>query len=108
MTRLDLVLDTVEQGVVTVDAGFRLTFCNARWRSMMGLPEAMTRPGEVRRAALYTARKQRIAAAIAAIGARGTLLRANGNLDDAVQRPVLSRGTKLTVPEILSHFRGRR
>ncbi len=70
--------------------------------------EAMTRPGEVRRAALYTARKQRIAAAIAAIGARGTLLRANGSLDDAVQRPVLSRGTKLTVPEILSHFRGRR
>lgn len=45
MTRLDLVLDTVEQGVVTVDADFRLTFCNARWRTMMGLPEAMTRPG---------------------------------------------------------------
>ncbi|WP_019644391.1 PAS-domain containing protein [Novispirillum itersonii] len=45
MTRLDLVLDTVEQGVVTVDAGLRLTFCNLRWRQMMGLPEALTRPG---------------------------------------------------------------
>lgn len=45
MTRLDLVLDTVEQGVVTVGADLTLTFCNARWREMMDLPEALTRPG---------------------------------------------------------------
>lgn len=74
----------------------------------VGFLNAMTRPGEVRQFAIYNAERQRIAAAIAVLGAKGKALRAEGDLEDAVQQPLFSGDNAPSVPEILSHYRGRR
>ncbi|MEI6633014.1 MAG: TolC family protein [Chlamydiota bacterium] len=74
----------------------------------VGFLKAMTRPGEVRQIALYRAEGQRIAAAIAMLGAKGKGLRAEGDLEDAVQQPLFSPDDVPSVPELLSHFQGER